>query len=327
MQIKHLGLQHLDYLTDDFSIWQHTEEKEINRAEGYAVDDAARALLLAIQINDLKKAQTYLNFLERACSGPEIYNFFTADRQPVHHRPPSDDALGEVYWALGACKAKGFAADQVGYLASSLAPRIKSFRYIRSRAYALLGALVIDRTLAATLLTGLKTEYLQNTSPEWPWIEPILSYGNAIFPLAFITAGQGLQDKEALEQGLTMLDFLNTETKINGVPMAIGCNGWYPRGGQKAHYDQQPIDPAYQVLANIQAYKQTGKTKYLKEAHLYMEWFWGNNLRKLSLISEDDQAVHDGLHEKGINQNRGAENIVCYLLAQEAFFAAKPASV
>ena len=66
----------------------------------------------------------------------------------------------------------------------------------------------------------------------------------------------------------------------------------------------------------IFAYKVKKDKKYIDIALLAFEWFLGNNRNKLSLVDEWTGGVHDGLTHSGLNQNEGAESIVCFLIAQ-----------
>ena len=102
------------------------------------------------------------------------------------------------------------------------------------------------------------------------------------------------------------------------MPSVIGSLGWYKKGGEKSLFNQQPIDAAYMILANIKCWEITGREKYLLEAKKFVSWFWGNNILGLSLIDLKDESCQDGVWQTGLNPNRGAENIVCYLLVQEA---------
>lgn len=318
LPVRRLGLKHLCFLTDSFSIWQHTKGKNINRQFGYALDDAARALPVALLFNRPELARTYLDFIKIACFAyPKVINFFDENKQPIFNRPVSEDAIGEVYWALAVAKRTGFAEAEVAEIAPALEHSIRDFVFPRSQSYALLGALSLNLDLANRLSEKLAVSYRKEASLEWPWLEPALYYANAIIPYALIRAGSVQNRADWLRDGFNMLDFLNKETKIDGVPITIGNKGWYPRGGKKCLYDSQPIDIAYSILANLAAWEASGKSTYLHEAKLYLAWFWGYNLGKKPFLDISEESCRDGLSKKGISPNRGAENVVCYLYAQE----------
>jgi hypothetical protein len=314
-----LGLRHLYYLTDDFSIWQHTKEDDIDKQHGYALDDAARALLAAVTLKEFELARTYLSFIELACSRSVWANFFRPDRTPIKEKPPTQDALGEVIWALGQANRVGFEQERVGELFEQLRPEVANFRYVRSEAYALLGALELDADVAEELQQKILHAYMQQSTAAWPWLESTLSYANAIIPYALLQASQRFFQASVGEVGIQMLEFLNKETRERGVPIAIGCDGWYPQGGSKSLYDQQPIDICYQILANCEAYSMTGEMTFLHEARDRMDWFFGNNIEKVQVVDLVRESVHDAIIKGGVNPNQGSENIVCYLYAQAVY--------
>jgi hypothetical protein len=311
-----IGLQHINFLTDNFSIWQHTNGNEIDRVHGYALDDGARALIVAIHLKDFYKAKIYLDFLKKAVGGKQIINFYDSDKKPLF-KPWSEDALAEAYWALSFCLFHSFESDQASNIIQSITPLVRKFNSVRGKAYAVLGASMVDIELTEYLIDSLKNNYKQNTSNGWKWIETKLSYANAIIPLSFLSAAGTLKQAELRSIGLEMLNFLNCESKSAGYPIVVGNKGWYEKGGEKAIFDQQPIDAGYQVIANLKAFNLTNDKSYLEEAKEYFLWFWGNNIIKKPLIDKNRESCRDGLCQKGIDKNCGAESTICYLLAQE----------
>lgn len=321
--MRTVGLTHLRRLTDDFGIWQHTRGTEIDHQHGYALDDSARALLAAVEYNQLDLANVYLGFLETSLGGNKPVNFFDAKRQPLSKKA-SEDAIGEAAWALGAASEMPEFFHRSAALFRHITPLLLKFQTLRGRAYALLGALCIDSPLAARLTESLMTD-AQPRSLFWVWPEKTLTYGGAILPFSLIAAGDKLAHQPAKKLGLELLNWLNLVCRHKGHPIAIGNRGWYPQDKAKALYDQQPIDPSYQVMANIAAWESSGQTAYLGQALFYFDWFWGRNIGSHPLIDDDD-SCHDALLEKGISPNRGSENIACFLLAQAAVEKAARAS-
>ena len=314
--MKKIGLKHLNYLTDDFSIWQHTKGSKIDRNHGYSLDDGARALLVALKFKDFKKAEIYLSFLEEAIGNGRFIIFYDKNRKPLI-KPCSEDALGEAYWALASCVENNFERERAEKIIAKIMPRILTFNESRGMAYVIIGASQIDLFLSEYLINQLLQKYKDNSARDWNWLEDVLNYANAIIPLAFLVSAEALNRADLLECGLSMLDFLNKESKEKDFPITIGNKGWYWKFGKKAVFDQQPIDAAYQVLANTKAWEMTKNRKYLNEAKSYFGWFWGDNIVQMPVVGADDESCHDGLHCDGISEDRGSESIVCYLLAQE----------
>ncbi len=314
--MKKIGLKHINFLTDSFSIWQHTNGHSIDRIHGYALDDGARGLLVALKFKDYEKAEIYLNFIKKAVGDEKIINFHDFQKKPLN-KPWSEDALGEAYWALSVAINASYQSNLAQSIIQSMILKVRNFKSVRGRAYAVLGASLMDLDLASSLINSLKANYLNNITNEWKWIEDELSYANAIIPLSFLCAAEALKQPTLEDLGLEMLDFLNDISKEQSCPIVIGNKGWFPKHGRKAIFDQQPIDAAFQVLANLKAYKQTNNKKYLKEAKMYFSWFWGNNIIQQSLIDKRHESCRDGFSKVGVGLNCGAESTICYLLAQE----------
>lgn len=320
-----LDLKHLKFLTDDFGIWQHTSYAVIDKKHGYSLDDNARALLVAIEYKELELAKIYLSFIERCIYDPEnIINFYGPDREPQPEKGWSQDALGQVYWALALCLEKNFQVAHALKLAKKIEPVIFQYHYIRGIAYALIGAITLNKKLAIDLADRILLAY-RNKRPDWHWPENKLTYANAIIPYSLLKASQELGDStygSYLETGLQSQRFLNHVKRLAGIPddipVVIGNKGWWEKEGQKPLYDQQPVDAAYMIMSNILAYEISHDQVFKKEALLFYSWFWGNNTLKEPLIVDEDSSVLDGLQETGPSQNRGSENIICFLLAQKA---------
>jgi hypothetical protein len=169
--------------------------------------------------------------------------------------------------------------------------------------------------LALRLASDLIRAFEENKESDWLWFEPILTYANAVLPWSLFFASDTLNDKSFLKVASQAFDFLIKKTTLKGVPAPIGQRGWYPKGGPRALFDQQPIEAGYMVLASLAAYQATKRQKYLKSAHDWFSWFHGRNLPGLGLIDKRDGGCYDGLEAWKVNLNKGAESTICYLLA------------
>lgn len=315
---RKVPLDYLERITDDFGIWQHSNGNGIAIKHGYALDDAARALIVAVLYQRWDLIRVYLRYLQVSVQpSGSIVNFFDGDRLPIMDKLGSHDAIAQAYWALSLL-AKIHVKWDGETLESLLIEEAKELQkvyrdhasgglWLRGNCYALLGAVAgRDVNLVKDLVERLK---LLPLDEQWIWPEPTLTYANAIYPWALISAGE-------VERGLSCLRFLNSVCREDGTPSVIGNKGWYPKGGTKALYDQQPIDAAYLIMANQQAYTISNDKYYLENAWFYFSWFWGNNIKKYILI-DDDNSVRDGFSQTELSANRGAENIICYLWAQK----------
>ena len=120
-----------------------------------------------------------------------------------------------------------------------------------------------------------------------------------------------------LSAGLEALDWLirvqQCETSHHFVP--IGSQGFYRRDGDKARFDQQPIEAAATVSACLQAHRVTGDSRWRNEAWSAFNWFLGDNDLQLPLYDSVTGGCRDGLHPDRANENQGAESTLSFLTA------------
>jgi hypothetical protein len=196
----------------------------------------------------------------------------------------------------------------------------------RACAYALLGlqeylhAFAADRDaqkVRSALGRRLVEMYESVRRPDWKWFENVLAYGNARLPQAMLVAGAAASDDRMVSAGLEALDWL-TETQrceTNGHFVPIGSQGFYRQGGEKARFDQQPIEAAGAVSACLQAYRITGDSRWRKEAWSAFNWFLGQNDLQLPVYDSVTGGCRDGLHPERANENQGAESTLSFLMA------------
>jgi hypothetical protein len=143
-----------------------------------------------------------------------------------------------------------------------------------------------------------------------------LSYANAKLPHALILSGRGMDDAAMLELGLASLRWLvGQQTSDAGSFRPIGSNGFYPRGGERAVFDQQPIEAQATVSACIEAYHATQDPFWTAEARRAFEWFLGRNDLGIALYDTATGGCRDGLHVDRASENQGAESTLAFLLA------------
>jgi hypothetical protein len=171
------------------------------------------------------------------------------------------------------------------------------------------------RATLESLGGALVRRYQQEAGPEWRWFEPRLTYDNAMLPLALFRVSSVTGDQTVLRVAGESLAFLESVCFAEGHLTLIGNAGWYPRGGERAIVDEQPIDAASFVLAFDGAYAATGDPRYLARMRQSFEWFLGANRLGLPLYDFSTAGCRDGLEASGMNENQGAESTVSFLLA------------
>ncbi len=337
-QLPELNLDHLHRLTDDTGMLQHAIFTLPNRREGYTTDDNARALILAVLLERLHKdplesansAGLYLSFLEHAFNPAKgrFKNFLRYDRR-WNEPMGSEDCHGRALWALGSLL--GRSEDRglrgaAGRLFESSLPAALQFSSPRAWAYTLLGVQEYltsyrgdrDAQKVRSILSRRMLDMYESVrGPEWKWFENILAYGNARLPQAMLLVGAACLDNRMISAGLESLDWLlgTQRCEINGHFVPIGSQGFYREGGEKARFDQQPLEAAGAVSACLQAYRVTGDSRWRKEAWSAFNWFLGDNDLQLSLYDSTTGGCRDGLHPDRANENQGAESTLSYLMA------------
>lgn len=326
-------LDHVQRLTDSTGMLQHATHTVPNFAEGYCTDDNARALLLAVMLEELgqdgpeldRLATRYAAFLQAAFN-PEhkrFRNFLGFDRRWLEEAG-SEDSHGRALWALGACVGRSRRPDlpmwAAGHFERAL-PAVLETTSPRTWAFGLLGVREYQRRLGGdrvaarvreALTAKLLDVYDRTTTPDWPWFEEVLSYDTARLPQALIASGHG----RAVEVGLAALTWLvKVQTAPQGHFRAIGSNGFYRKGGAPARFDQQPVEACATVSACLEAYRATSDAQWIAEARSAFEWFLGRNDLGLELYDPRTGGCADGLQEDRINCNQGAESTLSFLLS------------
>ena len=329
-------IDHLKRLTDETGILQHATYGIPNYHEGYCTDDTARALVLALRLDEedqsdevhalLTRYAAFLNYSFIPETG-RFRNFMSYDRRWLDDAG-SDDSNGRALWALGAATGRAREPDVVAWAADRFGLSVQSILDTtspRAWAFALSGIYEYQRRLpenravrqvAETLTGRLLSLYRDHGSAEWRWFEPVVSYANARLSHALILSGRMLSNNEATDVGLATLAWLcEIQTSETGLFRPIGSNGFYPQGGERALFDQQPVEAYSTVVATLAACVTTQDARWLEEARTAFDWFLGTNDLGVPLYSPRSGGCHDGLHVDRVNQNMGAESTLAYLLS------------
>jgi hypothetical protein len=329
-------LDHLLALADDTGVIQHAVETVPDRATGYCTDDVARAFIVTLMRlvaeprNEAaaRLAGTCLAFLQDAQLGDgRFHNFMSFDRAWLDE-VGTHDSVGRALWALGY--GVRFAPTEAWRrVCRTLLDRgmhaLDWLHYPRSQAYAALGLAHAHATLrepqyeaALRFLGGaLLQRFEARGDAAWAWFEDEMTYDNARLCEALIRAGHELGEPAFGDAGLVTLAFYESVTVENGIFVPIGNQGWYPRGGHRARYAQQPLEAASLVDAELAALDASGDAAHLATAELALAWYYGKNTLGATM-AQADGACCDGLEETGVNRNTGAESTLALLAAAYA---------
>ena len=338
-RLPSVKLDHLHRMTDHTGIVEHAVFVVPNYPEGYSTDDNARALIVAILLEELgcctptgslDLAARYLAFLWLAFdqTNKRFRNCLSYERQ-WQEAVGSEDSHGRALWGLGTVLGRSKDAGlrgAAGRLFELAVPAAVEFNSPRACAFALLGlqeyleSFPGDRAAlnaADALADRLLESYRANSSPPWKWFESVLSYSNARLPQALIRAGTRSANQAMVAAGMEALDWLTEvqRCEVKGHFVPIGSHGLYSKKTEKGRFDQQPIEACAAVSACLQAYRATGKGRWRKDAWTAFNWFLGDNDLQIALYDPSTGGCRDGLHPDRANENQGAESTLSFLMA------------
>jgi len=326
LHLTALRNDHLLTLVDDVGIVQHAHGIIPNRESGYCVDDVARLAVVSLALARRGDERVWtsilyraLAFLEAATGDGGMRNFMSYDRRWLDE-PHVGDHVGRSVWALGELLATAWIPAVVTPARNLLARHVDALGgevSLRTAAYTVLGLSRLDadrlepaaHRLLERLLEQLADAYERTAGDGWSWFEDELSYDNARLSQALITGGTALGRDDFRALGLESLRWLGDESGLAGDFVRLaGHRG--RRRDELVHDsgDEQPLDAAGLVEAELAAYSATRDAKHGARAIRAFEWFLGRNSLQKPLYDFATGGCSDGLGSEAVNENEGAES-------------------
>lgn len=327
---------HVARMSDDTGIYQHAIHGTPDRRHGYCTDDNARSLIAALMHahrsgdpTALALSDRYVSFLHHAFNDRtgRFRNFMDFARNWLETEG-SEDSHGRAIWSLGFAvrhALTGTTRALASRLLRAAAPATLGFTSPRAWTFTIIGLshhlhYYAGDTRATQMMADhadrLYGLFEKNASPDWPWLEDVVTYDNAKLPHALLLAGEHLERPEMIEQAIKSLEWLvRLQVDEQGTVSLIGNDGWLHRDGRRARFDQQPIEAMAMVEACVEAARVTGDSVWLDHARTCLGWFTGNNELGVNLIDPDTGGCCDGLHMAGMNFNQGAESTLAWVIA------------
>ena len=343
LELAETRTDHLRTLIDDCGIVQHAHGAIPNRQTGYCVDDVARLLVVALELEQRTGDQAWTPVLYRSlaflCDAADgagsdgMRNFMSYDRRWLDE-PHLGDHVGRAVWALGDILSTAWVPAAVGpsrRLLATLVGSLDTEISLRTAAYAILGLARLDRdrlnaTAAALLercVTQLEAARDATSTDGWRWFEEGLTYDNARLSQALIVGGARIERESAVTAGLDSLAWLGDECGLGEgllrLPGHLGRVRGEPAPGGG---DEQPLDASALVEAELAAFTVTHDPAHGARAQRAFEWFLGRNRLGLSLYDFATGGCSDGLGEEALNTNEGAESTLAFHRAQHVLEAA-----
>jgi len=330
---------HLMRLTTDIGVIQFSKINVPDFDSGYTIDDNARALIATIMRFKerpseelLNCIETYLDFIVYCqMENGEFMNY--VDKKGVFHEQNHyvnlEDSNARAIWALGFLLANGndlpetiVGKAKTTFLNSlSMMPEVNSPRSI---AFIIKGlyymhqheSLSIFRSIISELADKLVNLYQISAEDSWDWFEDYLTYANGVMPEALIMAFDLIKSTVYRDVALESLNFLLSQTFENDQIKVVSNRGWKRKGTKKTeNFGEQPIDVTYTILALHSFHQVLGVDRYKDYMEVAYSWFLGNNHLGQIMYDPTSGGGYDGLEERNINLNQGAESTICYLLA------------
>ncbi|MDQ0132130.1 glycosyltransferase involved in cell wall biosynthesis [Neorhizobium galegae] len=333
-------LAYLLSMCDDTGLFQHAVHSVPDRSHGYCVDDNARALLLAVTLGTsgeklLPEPLTarFASFVQHAWNPDKKHfrNFMGFDRRWLEDKG-SEDSHGRTLWALGECARSDISPSRRRWAAALFAealPTAEGFLSPRAWAFTLLGldgycAIrgedIVAKRMRLLFADRLMDLFARVETKDWIWFEEGLSYDNARLSQALILTGLASDTPAYVAAGLKTLRWLMTlQTAPLGHFRAIGTDGFLDRRMPPKGFDQQPVEAAATISACLAAWRADHGSEWKDDAARAFAWFLGSNDLSLPLVDLDTGSCRDGLHRTRVNENRGGESVVSYLLGLVEF--------
>lgn len=337
-----LNLAHVLEMTTEVGMIQFSKINQPDLDSGYTLDDNARALIALLMHYewsgdraDLRLIRTYLNFIE-FCQQPtgDFLNYVDSERNftPQNNETNLSDSNGRAIWALGYLVSKSaiLPADilaKAENVMQRVLPVMDAMHSTRSMAFSIKGLYYFnqEKQLPAVLrliqLFGdrLLQMYRHESEHNWKWYEDYLTYANAILPEAMLCAWQATGNPVYKETAKASLDFLLSLTFKDGRIKVISNIGWMHKGQEPLPLvkgAEQPIDIAYTVLALERFYDVFKDEACSQKMAVAFNWFLGNNHLRQIIYNPCTGGCYDGLEERNVNLNQGAESTLSYLMAR-----------
>jgi len=334
-----LKLEYMAKLTNSFGILQFAELTEPNPKFGYTLDDNARALIAVCRYHkkikdaeSLKLARIYLEFISHAYKQTGLNNYINYDQtfnEELNKKENLEDSHSRSLQALAEVAAADNLPADIKVKASELfalgrrkitkpltSPRAVSYYIIALCHWH-------DKTYLKEIREEINyySEYLiklyhANETENWQWFEDMLAYSNGIMPEALLFAYRITGNQKNFNIAKTTLDFLISHSFKDTICIPIGQKKWFKKGSDRTYFDQQPEEVSSLVSALCTIHSITKDYHYYELMFLAFNWFLGNNLLGQIIYDQETGGCYDGIQEKNINLNQGAESTISYLTAR-----------
>jgi glycosyltransferase involved in cell wall biosynthesis len=336
-QMPPIKLDHIQNMTTDFGMIQFAKISCPDLNTGYTIDDNARALISICQVYEKNKDPKYLRLINiylqyiKHCMQPngKFINYLDIEKNisPQNSNENLDDSNGRAIWALGyVCSLKEILPEPITSeaerLLSKVIPNVEQIYSTRTMAFIIKGLYFQNKKenqyLIKIFADRMVQMYLHESKKDWYWFEDCLTYGNSVLPESLLYAYLRIKDKNYKIIAEASFDFLLSKIFKQGQIRVISNKGWLYKNKKTKNVKggEQPIDVAYTVIALKLFHKIFPSKKYKEKSKIAFNWFLGENQLNQTMYNPSTGGCYDGLEEKSVNLNQGAESTISYLLAR-----------
>ena len=107
---------------------------------------------------------------------------------------------------------------------------------------------------------------------------------------------------------------MRLQTTDRGIFRPVGSESFGRKRTQPREFDQQPVEAAATISACLAAWRVDGDLNWKADAERAFGWFLGSNDLSTLLVDPETGSCCDGLHPDRVNENRGGEAVLSYLM-------------
>ncbi len=330
---------HIYNTTTDIGIIQFSKVENPSFETGYTIDDNARALISMLDYYDitsdasaLKVIPIYFNFIERMQQkNGSFLNYLNVDLVVTeqNYSENLEDANGRTIWALGTFMKHSHLYNfkytffihqliekSIFFIDKLISPRAIAFSIKGLYQY---NSVVNDKKIALLieqLADKLVDCYSRNRESDWHWFEKTITYANSSIPEALIFAYYVTRKEKYANVAKESFDFLLALLYENDHFRVISNRTWHSKNSTRSYYGEQPIDVAYTIIT-LQIFNNCFPNEgYLEKMTIAFDWYLGKNQLNQIVYNPISGGCYDGLEEKEVNINQGAEATITYLMAR-----------
>jgi glycosyltransferase involved in cell wall biosynthesis len=336
-----INLDHIENMTTNFGMIQFSKISKPDIDSGYTLDDNARAMIAICRHYEISKDKSnlelisiYLKFI-KFCqhNNGSFLNYVDEHKKFTNQNYETnlEDSNGRAIWALGyLISLKEILPQEFSETAEKIIQKnlvwAEKIHSTRAMAFIIKGLYYQNSEKNIPLLKELANRlvkmYQHEKHDDWHWFESYLTYGNSLLPEALLCAWIATKDEVYKQIAEESFQFLLSKIMIDSNIKVISNKGWLQKentGNTAPVGGEQPIDVAYTILALSAFYKAFNSEKYLQMMQNAFDWFLGKNHLNQIIYNPVTGGCYDGLEEKNVNLNQGAESTVSYLMARLCF--------